>query len=119
MTVQGLADDVLWMSAFVWVWLSAVYVFAERSRGWVRWGLVLTVVGVTQMLLRALITLRFGGEYPGRDWMLLTGRVEILVAGAILAVGLHRARWGTRRSRQAARMAAESPPGPREPSGYS
>lgn len=119
MTVQGLADDILWLSAFVWVWLSAVYILAERSRGWLRWGLVLTVVGVTQMLLRALLTLRLGADYTGRDWLLLTGRLEILVAGVILAVALHRMRWGTKRSRRAARMAAEPPPGPREPSAYS
>jgi hypothetical protein len=108
MSVADVADDLLWLSAVVWVWLGAVYIFAERGSGWLRWGLMLTVVGVAQMILRALATLMFGEDYPGRDWLLLTGRLEILTAGIILAVALHRARWGTRQSRCTARRAADA-----------
>lgn len=107
MTVAVMANHLLWVAAVVWVWLGAVYIFAERSRGWLRWGLMLTVVGVAQMLLRGVATQAFGDHYPGRDWLLLTGRLEILAAGLILAIALHRARWGTARSRRAARLAAD------------
>lgn len=107
--VQEAADNLLWIAAVVWSWLTVVYVGLERGRTWLRVGLVLTVVGVAQMLLRAAATRTFGSDYPGRDWLLLTGRIEILVAGIILAVALHRMRWGTKRSRRAARRAAAEP----------
>jgi hypothetical protein len=107
MSVGAVADDLLWISAPVWIWLGVVYLFLERGRGWLRLGLVLTVVGVTQMVLRALATQVWGEDYPFRDVVLLTGRLEILAAGIILSVALHRARWGTQRSRRAARHAAD------------
>lgn len=112
MSVQEIADDLLWLAAPVWVWLGLVYVFAERGRGWLRWGLVLTVIGMAQMILRALVTMVLGDDYAGRDWLLLTGRLEVLGAGIILAVALHRARWGTAQSRRAARLAADPLPPP-------
>lgn len=109
MSVLDWANLTLVVNIVLWVWLLLVYGLLERGGGWLRVALLLSMVGIVQMLVRALLVLQFGEDYPGRDLLLLLGRLELWVAAAILLLTLHLARRQTRRQRATRRT--ESGPG--------
>ena len=51
---------------------------------------MLILLTLVQMCGRALLTLWLGEDYPGRDWVLLAGRVELTFAAiAAIAMFIH------------------------------
>lgn len=102
---QLLADSVLWVATPLWLWFGVVYIVFEKAGGWVRWGLILAVIGVAQMLVRSCLSTLFGEDWALRSHFLLIGRIELLASGVILVTALHVLRGRTKRDRRNARLA--------------
>lgn len=76
----------------------------------------LLLFSMALMLGRAVLTLWLGTDYPGRDWVLLVGRVEIFAATAVAFLGLA---YQVAKDWRGPRRAGGRPPAPRSPSRYS
>lgn len=61
-------------------------------RSWFGWTIVLLLVAIFQLSVRAAITDQLGESYPGRDLVLMLGRLELAVSGLALFVALLRKR---------------------------
>ncbi|GAW50626.1 MULTISPECIES: putative phage holin [unclassified Nocardioides] len=61
-------------------------------RSWFGWTIVLLLAAILQLSVRGLITDLFGEDYPGRDMVLMLGRLELAVSGLALFVALLRKR---------------------------
>jgi hypothetical protein len=59
-------------------------------RTWFGISFILILATMTQMLFRAMLTLWFGMDYPGRSVILLVGRAEVLLAVWIAVIALGR-----------------------------
>ncbi|GAA1790216.1 hypothetical protein GCM10009795_039900 [Nocardioides hankookensis] len=61
-------------------------------RSWFGWTIVLLLAAVLQLSTRAVFTDLYGEDYPGRDLVLLLGRLELFASGTALFVALLRRR---------------------------
>ena len=61
-------------------------------RNWFGWAIILLLVGVLQLSVRALFTSAYGEDYPGRELVLMLGRLELFASGLALLVALVRMR---------------------------
>lgn len=122
--IATLADLVLYPSFVSVLVLLALYVLGQPWwRSWFGRCAALILFTLALVMLRAMLTLWFGADYPGRDLILLLGRLEILAASVIAAGGLvrHLARdWrGAGEPRRPASRTERGPGAPNTPSGVS
>lgn len=61
-------------------------------RSWIGLTIVLLTVAILQLSVRAVLTVRYGEDYPGRDLVLMLGRFELFVSGVVVFLGLLRLR---------------------------
>ena len=84
---------VLWLNVVLYAAFLGFYGTREPwRRSWVGWTIMLFAVAILQFSIRAVLTDWLGEEYPGRDLVLLLGRLELLASGALVFVGLLRLR---------------------------
>lgn len=83
------SNGLLWANVAVFAGLLLVFGLTEPwRRSWFGWAIVLLTIGILQLSIRALFTLFLGEDYPGRDLVLLFGRLELVVSGIALLIGL-------------------------------
>lgn len=88
-TIDGFSVALLYGNAILWPVFLVVFGLLEPwRRSWFGWAIVLLSIGIAQMTIRAVITSHFGDAYPGRDLVLMVGRLELLASGVALLVGL-------------------------------
>lgn len=87
--IDGISVALLYGNVVLWPLFLIVYGILEPwRRSWFGWAIVLLTVGIAQMTIRAVVTDHFGETYPGRDLVLMLGRLELLASGIALLVGL-------------------------------
>lgn len=97
-TVVGVLDGpvsvaLVFVNAALYALFLGFYLVREPwRRSWVGWTIVLFTVAVLQISIRAVLTEFLGEDYPGRDLVLLVGRLELLISGLVVFVGLLRMR---------------------------
>lgn len=85
---------VLYGNVVLYATFLGFYVTREPwRRSWVGWTIVLLAVAILQLSTRAVLTDLLGEAYPGRDMVLLVGRLELFVSGLVVFVGLLRLRY--------------------------
>lgn len=89
MTTLEAADWVLYPAWFMCGYVLVAYGLLQPWwRSLFGWTAVLALFALFQMMTRALLVQMFGESYDGRDLLLLTGRLEILVSMTAMATGL-------------------------------